>query len=360
MEDRRARRSRACGSNVPAIDDDPRRTREAPRARRGSLHRGRVHGWRDGRTVGLRRSERMARLGVEELDRRRAGGPLRAVASCCATLPRRGGDDACQRRLGAADTAHHRVRRDAEPATGAHRSPRRVCASRRPRRPAARAHRRARRGRSSEVTRGPVREEQLRIVPANEASCEDLVAIFGTTDYPGRCQCQRFKIPGWIWRDSNQEERTSMLRSQTGCGDPDASSTSGLVAYVDGEPAGWVAVEPRTAYSKLRTSRVPWSGRDEDKNDDEVWAVTCFVVRKQYRGRALTYALARAAAEFARSRGARAVEGYPMVTEPGKEITWGEAHVGLHQVFDDAGFTTVTRPTRRRAVTRIDLSDAPE
>jgi hypothetical protein len=68
---------------------------------------------------------------------------------------------------------------------------------------------------------------------------------------------------------------------------------SGLVAYVDDEPAGWVAVEPRTAYPKLRTSRVPWSGRDEDKGDDGIWAVTCFVVRKGYRGRGLTYPLAR-------------------------------------------------------------------
>ena len=62
---------------------------------------------------------------------------------------------------------------------------------------------------------------------------DDLAAIFGTTDYPGQCQCQRFKVLGWIWRDSTQEERTAMLRSQTACGDPDATTTSGLVAYVD-------------------------------------------------------------------------------------------------------------------------------
>ncbi len=119
-----------------------------------------------------------------------------------------------------------------------------------------------------------------------------------------------------------------MLRAQTACGNPDAAATSGLVAYVDDEPAGWVAVEPRTAYPKLRTSRVPWSGRDEDKDDDGVWAVTCFAVRKGYRGRGLTYPLARATIDFARERGARALEAYPMITQPGKEITWGEAARG--------------------------------
>jgi GNAT superfamily N-acetyltransferase len=195
----------------------------------------------------------------------------------------------------------------------------------------------------------------VRIVPANNASWDDLVAIFGTTDYPGRCQCQRFKVVGWIWRDSTQEQRTATLRAQAACENPDATATSGLVAYVDDEPAGWVAVEPRTAYPKLRTSRVPWSGRDEDKDDAGIWAVTCFVVRKGFRGRGLTYLLARVTVDFARERGACALEAYPMVTEPGKQITWGELHVGARQVFEDAGFAEVSRPSVRRVAMRIDF-----
>jgi len=116
-----------------------------------------------------------------------------------------------------------------------------------------------------------------------------------------------------------------------------------------------VAAQPRTAYPKLRTSRIPWAGRGEDKDDDGVCAVTCFVVRKGYRGRGLTYRLARAAVDFAREPGARALEAYPMITEPGKEITWGELHVGPRQAFLDAGFTEITHPTARRVVVRIDF-----
>jgi len=207
------------------------------------------------------------------------------------------------------------------------------------------------------TARGPslIAEEDLRIVAANEASWDDLAAIFGTADYAGRCHCQRFKVLGWVWRDSTQQERTAMLQEQTACGDPVATATSGLVAYLDDEPVGWVAVEPRTAYPKLRTTRIPWSGRDEDKDDDGVWAVTCFVVRKGYRGRGLTYHLARAVIEFARGRGARALEAYPMITQPGKEITWGEVHVGARQVFVEAGFTEVSHPTLRRVVMRLDF-----
>ena len=146
-----------------------------------------------------------------------------------------------------------------------------------------------------------------------------------------------------------------MLRKQAGCGDPHARTTSGLVGYLDGEPVGWVAVEPRISYPKLRSSRVPWRGRAEDKDDPDVWAVTCFVVRKGYRGRGLTYPLAQATIDFARSRGARALEAYPLITQPGKEIPWGDMHVGARQVFEEAGFTEVSHPTLRCVVMRIDF-----
>ena len=136
------------------------------------------------------------------------------------------------------------------------------------------------------VTTGPISAEQLRIVPANQASWDDLTAIF-SADYAARCLCLRFKVPGWFWRDTSQDERAAALCAQTACGNPDAPATSGLVGYVEDEPVGWVAVEPRTAYPKLRTSRIPWAGRTEDKDDDGVWAVTCFVVRvgKRRQGR---------------------------------------------------------------------------
>jgi GNAT superfamily N-acetyltransferase len=197
--------------------------------------------------------------------------------------------------------------------------------------------------------------DQLTIVPANEASWEDLHAIFGTADYPARCHCQRYKIRDRDWRSVSRAERADRLREQTACGNPEARSTTGLVAYLDGAPVGWCAIEPRTAYPRLLLFRTPWTGRDEDRADDTVWAVTCFVTRKGFRKRGITYALARATVDFARGRGARALEAYTMITEPGKEITWGELHVGSRDVFVDAGFAEVSHPSPRRVVMRIDF-----
>ncbi|WJH36165.1 GNAT family N-acetyltransferase [Paenibacillus sp. CC-CFT747] len=144
----------------------------------------------------------------------------------------------------------------------------------------------------------------LRVVPANEASWEDLEVVLGQAKcHAVRCYCQRFKIPSSRWKQVDDDERAFLLRAQTGCGNPEADTTSGLVAYLDDEPVGWCAVEPRTAYPKLKSSRVPWPGRNEDKDDGSVWAVTCFSVRTGYRHRGITYELARAAAAFARERG---------------------------------------------------------
>jgi GNAT superfamily N-acetyltransferase len=80
-----------------------------------------------------------------------------------------------------------------------------------------------------------------------------------------------------------------------------------------------------------------------------------FVTRTGFRRRGVSRALARAAGDFARERGARAVEGYPMITQPGQEITWGELYVGSRSIFAAAGFAEVSRPTRRRVVMRIDF-----
>ena len=197
-------------------------------------------------------------------------------------------------------------------------------------------------------------EPVISVVPANEAGWEDLQTIFGTRGAAARCQCQRFKLrPRESFGGFPAEERAARLREQTECGHPGSGTTSGLVAYLAGEPVGWCAVEPRTAYGGLvRNNRVPWVGRSEDKADDSVWAVTCLLTRAGFRRRGVSQALARAAVEFARERGARAIEGYPITT---KNVIAEELHVGTAGVFAAAGFTEVSQPTRRRVVMRIDF-----
>jgi GNAT superfamily N-acetyltransferase len=200
----------------------------------------------------------------------------------------------------------------------------------------------------------PTAEPAISVAPANEASWEDLQAIFGTRGAASMCWCQRYKLaPRESFRSFPAEERARRLREQTECGHPGSETTSGLVAYLDGAPVGWCAVEPRPAFTGLvRNNRVPWEGRDEDKADESVWAVTCLLTRAGFRKRGVSGALARAAVDFARERGARALEGYPINT---KNVIAEELHVGTERVFADAGLAEVGRPTLRRVVMRIDF-----
>lgn len=202
---------------------------------------------------------------------------------------------------------------------------------------------------------GEAGEPEITVVPANEATWEQLQTVFGKRGGAAQCQCQRTKLGDGQWWHMSVEARAQLLREDTDCGHPEAEQTSGLVAFLDGEPVGWCAVEPRTAYRRLLNSRVPWAGRYEDKTDDTVWTVACFVTRAGYRRRGVSRALARAAVDFARERGAQAIEGYPIVVRPGEDVAWGELNVGSHRVFEAAGFTEVSRPSHRRAVMRVDF-----
>lgn len=197
-------------------------------------------------------------------------------------------------------------------------------------------------------------EATVVVIPANEVACADLQTIFGAKGQGSRCQCQRYKLRrGESFAGFPVEERVHRLREQTDCGNPGSGATSGLVAFLDGEPVGWCAVEPRTAYEGLiRNQRVPWEGRAEDKDDSGIWALTCIFVRAGFRRRGISRALAREGVSFARRSGARALEAYPMTTTNAIDE---ELHVGTVETFAEAGLAETGRPTLRRAVMRIDF-----
>jgi len=59
---------------------------------------------------------------------------------------------------------------------------------------------------------------------------------------------------------------------------------------------------------------------------------------------------------LAASRGARALEAYPIVTTT---VIPEELHVGTVATFAAAGLTEIGRPGKRRAVMRIDFDSEP-
>ena len=190
--------------------------------------------------------------------------------------------------------------------------------------------------------------------PASADTWDDLQAVFGTRGDAAHCYCQRYKLaPRESFGALGVDELRLRLRSQTG-GDGPVEHTAGLVGYLDGVPAGWVAVQPRTAYrGLLRVYRIPWQGRDEDRSDPGVWSITCVFVRSGgYRRSGIGTALVEGAVSHAAANGARAVEAYPATST---NLIWGESHVGFPGMFEAAGLVEVSRPSHRRVVMRREL-----
>lgn len=186
----------------------------------------------------------------------------------------------------------------------------------------------------------------IMVQPVNASLFDDVQTIFGTKGQAARCQCQGYRM-GWHARHSDDVQgRRELLCDQV-------TEGHGLVAHLDGEPAGWCSMAPRIDYTYLR--QTTWKGRHEDQDDASIWAVTCFVTRAGFRHQGVSRALAAGTVDLARNEGARAVEAYPMKPAPGKDVTWGEMHVGALSAFLAAGFRIVHQPSLRRAIVRYDF-----
>jgi GNAT superfamily N-acetyltransferase len=129
----------------------------------------------------------------------------------------------------------------------------------------------------------------------------------------------------------------------------DGGKVPGLIAWHAGRAVGWVQIDARTAFPRLATSRVLLP-----VDDQPVWSVSCFLVQKPHRRTGLSVALLRAACDFAKSQGARLIEGYPIHT-PKKDYTPVYAWTGFMGTFRAAGFIEVARRSETRPIMRKDL-----
>ena len=125
----------------------------------------------------------------------------------------------------------------------------------------------------------------------------------------------------------------------------------GLIAYIDGTPAGWCAMGPRSRYP--RAARSALMAQRDPAQDAEVWLVPCFFVRTKFRRMGITGHLLNAVVEHARQPGATAVEGVPL-SEGGPHKS--NRYLGAERLFATCGFTPVARPSPQRVIMRRTVS----
>lgn len=189
----------------------------------------------------------------------------------------------------------------------------------------------------------------VHIEPLTADRWGDAVAVFGTRGDPARCWCQFFRLEPADWKASAPGQNRNRL-----LGEARRTPPPGLLAYLGGEPVGWLALGPRPGYARLRSSRLAQVA-GQDLADDRVWAITCFVVRVGRRGHGIATALLEAAPDFARAHGARVLEGHPVDTSQGAKRTSAELYHGVASTFLTCGFTEIGRTSAARPVMRLQL-----
>jgi GNAT superfamily N-acetyltransferase len=189
----------------------------------------------------------------------------------------------------------------------------------------------------------------IRIHPATADRWPDLEALFGPHGASGGCWCLWWRLHRPEFKRLAEPARRDLLHALTG-----QTPAPGVLAYVDGKPAGWCAVGPREHFHALEASRTL-----KRVDDQPVWAIVCYFVARGYRHRGLMLALLRGAVDYARSQGATIVEGYPTDLQApklaGKKLTGAAGYMGIASAFRAAGFVEVGRASETQLIMRCAL-----
>ncbi len=139
----------------------------------------------------------------------------------------------------------------------------------------------------------------LEVRPATADLWDDVRTVLQPKKSAHTCWCMAWRLTTGEYGRMTAEERGEHLRTLTEKADP----PPGVLGFLDGEVAGWCNVAPRRRLDRLTASKTI-----TPVDDLPVWSVTCFVVRKEHRGKGVASGLLEGAVEHARAHGAPAVE----------------------------------------------------
>jgi GNAT superfamily N-acetyltransferase len=186
-----------------------------------------------------------------------------------------------------------------------------------------------------------VAHSTIEVHPVTPDRWPDLEKLFGPGGAYGGCWCMYFRLR------SSENARAKAAERKAGMRDlVESGKEPGLIAYVDGEPAGWVSIDRRENFRMLQYSRM-YAAVD----DQPVWTIVCFVVGRNYRRQGLMKRLLDGAVKYAGEHGASAVEAYPI--EQPEELKGYAGFMGIRSVFERAGFKEIRRLANGRPVMRL-------
>jgi ribosomal protein S18 acetylase RimI-like enzyme len=194
----------------------------------------------------------------------------------------------------------------------------------------------------------------VEVRPLTGATWDALAAFFREGGDPRWCWCQHWRLRSKDMAAAKVPQLRDRLHDQA-----ISSQPPGLVAFEGDRAVGWVSLGRRTDFERIVRSRVI------PKIDDRpVWSVVCFAVSSSARGQGVARLLLDAAIDFARERGADALEAYPVRVGDGEAIHPESAYTGTLPMFERAGFRVVAdrasdpSSANQRVVVRRELATA--
>lgn len=165
--------------------------------------------------------------------------------------------------------------------------------------------------------------------PVTPDRFEDFADVINPSRRVTHCWCLSHRL-----RAKDIEELSGGSREQAMRRLCERENPPGVVTYRDGEPVGWCSVGPRSEIPRLQASKLirPVDGVP-------VWSIICVVVRSGHRKQGVTGHLIEGAAAYAASRGAPAIEAYPVDPEGRMDLTM--AFVGTRSMFEKAAFRVI-------------------
>jgi GNAT superfamily N-acetyltransferase len=183
---------------------------------------------------------------------------------------------------------------------------------------------------------------KLTIRPLTADLWPALEDLFGKSGASNGCWCMYWRI-GSAYGKRPRGQNRAAFRRVVKQGPP-----PGLLAFDGGVAVGWCQLTPRAALLALDRARLLTR-----VDEVPVWSLSCFYVRRGYRGQGVAAALIAAAVKAARRAGAPALEAYPVDTD--QPTSTSNLYTGTASTFARAGFKTVARRAPHRPIMRHDL-----
>lgn len=174
---------------------------------------------------------------------------------------------------------------------------------------------------------------KLTVKPVTGSTWSDFETLFEGKGAPKYCWCM-------AWRPMPDRAKADNAARKQALHDRVRRRVPiGLLGYVAGEPVAWCSIAPRTSFVKLSD--------DQDDTEEDVWSIVCFFIRRDHRGSGFSQQMLDAALTFARRRGARMVEAYPVDPQ-----SPSYRFMGFVSLFKSKDFKPHGRASSRRHVMR--------